>query len=214
MSTLKMCYTFRELQGLDGDPIDLEWKIFPGAKALDILDKIQADLQGKNITPEKFSDRIIFMSMFNDIELEGKDHEDSCAFASRKIKEYASNFNDGHWAFLGLAEESNWYQGYAADYGGKWDLRASQTVEKIENSGHPVFQGVGPLGRGILRRKIIETPSTSMGKMAVLTCCTGLFMPRTSSVTELRRSNPKQTRKCSQDVTRNSYKTGRSQVIS
>ena len=34
-----------------------------GAKALDILHKIQADLQGKNITPEKFSYRIIFMSM-------------------------------------------------------------------------------------------------------------------------------------------------------
>ena len=61
--------TFRELQGLDGDPIDFEWKIFPGAKALDILHKIQADLQGKNITPEKLSEQKIFMSRFNDIEL-------------------------------------------------------------------------------------------------------------------------------------------------
>ena len=65
VSTLEMCPTFRELQGLDGDPIDFEWKIFPGAKALDVLYKSQADLQGKNITPEKISDRIIFKSMFN-----------------------------------------------------------------------------------------------------------------------------------------------------
>ena len=36
VSTLKMCLTFRELQGLDGDPIDFEWIIIPGAKALDI----------------------------------------------------------------------------------------------------------------------------------------------------------------------------------
>ena len=71
-----------------------------------------------------FSDRIIFMSMFNDIELERKDNEDSCAPTSRKIKEYASKFNDGHWAFLGPGEESKWYQGYAAEYGGKTDLRA------------------------------------------------------------------------------------------
>ena len=69
--------TFRELQGLGGDPIDFEWTIFPGARALDILHKIQADLQGKSVTPEKFSDRIIFMTMFNDIELERKDNEDS-----------------------------------------------------------------------------------------------------------------------------------------
>ena len=79
VSTLKMCYTFRELQGLDGDPFDFEWKIFPGAKAFDILHKIQADFQAMNITPEKFSDRTIFMLMFNDIELEEKDNDDSCA---------------------------------------------------------------------------------------------------------------------------------------
>ena len=70
VSTLKMCHSFRELQGLDGEPIDFEWKIFPGATALDILHKIQADLLGKHITPENFSDRIIFMTMFNDIVLE------------------------------------------------------------------------------------------------------------------------------------------------
>ena len=64
-------------------------KISQEPKALDFLHKIQADLQGKNITPEKFSDRIIFMSLFNDIELERKDNEDSCALTSRKIKEYA-----------------------------------------------------------------------------------------------------------------------------
>ena len=64
VSTLKMCPTFRALQGLDGDPIDFEWTNFPGSKASDTFHKIQADLQGKNITPEKFSDRIIFMSMF------------------------------------------------------------------------------------------------------------------------------------------------------
>ena len=29
VSTLKMCHTFRDLQGLDGEPIDSEWKIFP-----------------------------------------------------------------------------------------------------------------------------------------------------------------------------------------
>ena len=40
VSTLKMRPTFRELQGLDGEPIDFEWKIFPGATALDLLHKI------------------------------------------------------------------------------------------------------------------------------------------------------------------------------
>ena len=138
MSTLKMYPTFRELQGLDGDSIDFEWKIVPRSQSIGYSpEKNQADPQGKHITPERFSDRIIFMSMFNDIGLERKDNEDSCALTSRKIKEYASNFNDAHWAFLGPGEESKWYQGYAAENGGKWDLRASQMVETFENSGHP-----------------------------------------------------------------------------
>ena len=62
-----MSQTFRELQGLDGEPIDFERKIFPGAKALDILHKIPAALQEKHVIPENFKGRIIFMSMFNDI---------------------------------------------------------------------------------------------------------------------------------------------------
>ena len=153
MSILEMYHTFRELQGIDGEPIDFEWKNFPGAAALDLLLNIQKDLEGKRITPENFTDRIIFMSMFNDIYLDKKGYEDTCNTTSRKIKEYASRFNDGHWAFLGHGEESKWYQGCAINCGGKLDLRASQMVEDFENSRHPVFQGISPLGRGILKRE-------------------------------------------------------------
>ena len=69
VSTLKMCHTFREVQGLDGEQIDFEWKISPGATALDLHHEIQADLQGKHVTPENFSDRKIFFPMFYDIVL-------------------------------------------------------------------------------------------------------------------------------------------------
>ena len=148
VSTLKMCRTFGELQGLDGEPIDFEWKIFPGATALDILHKIQADQQGKHIAPENFSDRIIFMSMFNDIELERKDNEDSCPLTSRKIKEYASNFNDGHWAFLGPGEKNKWYQGICSRI---WWQQGSSCVtnggrfREFRTSGIPGDKSAGPL---------------------------------------------------------------------
>ena len=132
VSTVKMRHTFRELQGLDGEPIDFEWKISPGATVLDFLSEIQADLQGKHVTPENFSARIVFMTMFNDIELEKKGNEDSCPITSGKIKDYASKFNDGHWAFLGRGEGSEWYQGFTTNHKVKWDLCASQMVEDFE----------------------------------------------------------------------------------
>ena len=36
---------------------------------------------------------------------------------------------------------------------GQWDLRASQMMEGFENTGHPLFKGVSPLGRGVLKKK-------------------------------------------------------------
>ena len=77
---------------------------FPGATALDFLLKIQRDLEGNRTTPQDFSGRIICMSMFNDIVLDKKGNEYSCNTTSREINEYASGFNDGHWAFLGPGE--------------------------------------------------------------------------------------------------------------
>ena len=53
---------------MDGEPIEFERNIFPGFSSLRILQKVQRDLEERNIEAEKFSDRIIFMSMFNDIE--------------------------------------------------------------------------------------------------------------------------------------------------
>ena len=51
-------------------------------------------------------------------------------------------------------------------------------VESFENSGHRVFQGES-WALGILKKRI-EKPFTSIENMAILTCCTGLFMPRST----------------------------------
>ena len=119
-------------------------------------------------------------------------------------------------------KESKWYQGCAAEYGGKWDLRASQMVENFENSGHPVFQTVSPLGRGILKKRNNRETIHFNGEYGTITLLyrnlcrePALYLRSSLKVvwTEFRRSKPKQTRNCSQDVSRHSHKTGRSQVI-
>ena len=50
--------------GIDGEPIVFEW-IFP---LLDIFQKTQKNLQDQNIEPQHFEERIIFVSMSNDID--------------------------------------------------------------------------------------------------------------------------------------------------
>ena len=46
---------------------------FPGFTSLEILQKIQNDLQERNIELEDFGDRTMFMSMFNDIDWTRRD---------------------------------------------------------------------------------------------------------------------------------------------
>ena len=41
--------SYRELCGMDGEPIDFEWNIFPRLISLQIIQKIPKDLQDQNI---------------------------------------------------------------------------------------------------------------------------------------------------------------------
>ena len=61
------------------------------------------DLQERNIEPEKFGDRIIFMSIFNDIEQTRKGNEENCI--SDKVKMYAKKFLQGHRTFFSPGDE-------------------------------------------------------------------------------------------------------------
>ena len=83
----------RELSGIDGEPSEFEWNIFPGLTSLKILQKIQDDLPDQNIEPEKFEDRIIFMSTFNDIDWTENGNSEKCVSNSDQVKDYAERFS-------------------------------------------------------------------------------------------------------------------------
>ena len=57
----------QEFNGIDGEPFEFEWYLFPGHTTVELLREIQMRKTTRGIKPEKFEDRIIFMSMYNDI---------------------------------------------------------------------------------------------------------------------------------------------------
>ena len=75
--------------------------MFPGFTSLQILQEIQNDLQKRNIELETFTDRIIFMSMFNDLDWTRKGNDEICVPHSEKVKTCAKKFSQEHWTFLG-----------------------------------------------------------------------------------------------------------------
>ena len=66
-----------------------EWKIFPGHTTLTQLQKVQNMMEKDNSQPESFKDRIIFMSMYNDICWSRKDKKESCKSNSPSVAKYA-----------------------------------------------------------------------------------------------------------------------------
>ena len=65
---------YRVLDRIDGEPMGFEWNIFPGFTTLQLSSKVQELLSRLSVEPEKFTGRIIFMSMFNDISWRSEDN--------------------------------------------------------------------------------------------------------------------------------------------
>ena len=94
VADFQLSASFEELLGIDGEPIEFEWNIFPGLTSLHILQRIQKHLGERNIELENFGGHIIFMSMFNDIEWTRKETK-RIVFRIQK-KMYAKRFSQGH----------------------------------------------------------------------------------------------------------------------
>ena len=57
----------RDLDRIDGRPMEFEWKNFPGFATLEILAEIQKMMAESKCEPVQNKGRISFMSMYNDI---------------------------------------------------------------------------------------------------------------------------------------------------
>ena len=79
---------------IDGKQTEFEWKIFPGFTTTGILEEIQKFLKSIQCEPEHFTDRIIFMFMFDEIMCGENDNTAEC-------HESVGRFHRGQWSFQG-----------------------------------------------------------------------------------------------------------------
>ena len=59
--------SYRDYDGIGGEPTEFEWNIFPGFTTLQLIDEVKILLNRLGETLENFTGRILLMSMFNDI---------------------------------------------------------------------------------------------------------------------------------------------------
>ena len=143
---------YSDFDDIKGEPAEFEWNIFPGFTTLQLCDKINDLLSSLGQTPEKFTGRILFMSMFNDISCEGKDNRQQCLRDADYVKTFAKRFGIGQWSFIGPGSEKKWYPSENNPQG-EWDRIAEDMLLEFAKSGHPIFRATTPLSRGKLKSK-------------------------------------------------------------
>ena len=144
--------SYRDYDGINGEPTEFEWNIFPGFTTLQLCGKINDLLSDLGQKPETFTGRIIFMSMFNDISCDRKGNKDECLANAGVVKVLARRFGVGQWSFIGPGSEKKWYSAENSPQGA-WDNIAEEMLLEFAESGHPTFRATTPLSRGILKSK-------------------------------------------------------------
>ena len=104
-------------------------------------------------TPETFTRRILFMSMFNDISCDKKDNEQECLANAKVVSILARKFGIGQWSFIGPGSEKKWYSMEENSPQGIWDHIAEKMLLKFAESGCPIFRATTPFSRGKLKSK-------------------------------------------------------------
>ena len=114
---------YRDYDGISKSPTEFEWNIFPGFTTLQLHGKVTDLLSRLGETPENFTGRILFMSMFNDISCGSKDNErgrtsygwEICC-GRRSIRETWETvttrlFRRGLWSILVFSRVEKWSSG-------------------------------------------------------------------------------------------------------
>ena len=86
---IKSSQNYRNFDRIDGEPMEFEWNIFPGFNTLQLNGKVTDLLSRLGETPENFTGRIIFMSMFNDISCGSRDNEKACESNAQLVSLFA-----------------------------------------------------------------------------------------------------------------------------
>ena len=145
--------SYRDYDGINGEPTEFEWNIFPGFTTLQLCGKVTDLLSKFGEAPETFTGRILFMSMFNDISCDGKGNEEEFVANAKVVSIFAKKFGIGQWSFIGPGSEKKWYSMEEKCPQGIWDHIADKMLLEFAESGCPIFRATTPLSRCNLKSK-------------------------------------------------------------
>ena len=144
--------SYRDYDAINGESTEFEWNIFPGFTTLQLCGKVNDLLSCMGETPETFTGRILFFSMFKDISCDGKGNKDECLANAGVVKVLARRFGVGQRSFIGPGSEKKCYSAGNSPQEA-WNNIAEEMLLEFAESGHPIFRATTPLSRGQLKEQ-------------------------------------------------------------
>ena len=169
--------SYRDYDAINGESTEFEWNIFPGFTTLQLCDKINDLLSDLQQTPETFTGRVLFMSMFK------KGNKEECVANARVVKVLAKKFGIGQWSFIGPGSEKK--SGILPRIVHKelGIILRKKCSWNSQESGHPTFRAKTPFPGVYSKAKDMEKCRyTSPHMISQLTQFFALFFPSISSV--------------------------------
>ena len=103
-----------------------------------------------------FTERIIFLSMFNDISCGSRDNEKECESDAQLVSLYAKSFGLGQRSFLGLGWEKKWYSFSEDSPSGEWDRLQSKWCWHLQKANTQSSDPRVHCPEECLRAKVVE----------------------------------------------------------
>ena len=126
---------------------------YRGFTTLQLCGEVTDVLSSLGETPETFTGRMLFLSMFNDISCDEKDKEEEFLANAKVVSIYARKVGIGQWSFIGPSSEKKWYSMEENSPQGIWDHIAEKMLVEFAESGCPIFRAATPLSRSKLKSK-------------------------------------------------------------
>ena len=128
---------------------------FPGFTTLQLYGKV-TDLLSSLGETETFTRRILFMSMFNDISCDKKDHGEECLANAKVVSIFANKLGIRQWSFVGPSSEKKWFSVVENSPQRIWDIIEEKILVEFADSGCPIFRVTTPLSSVISKAKGTE----------------------------------------------------------
>ena len=146
--------SYRDYDGINGEPTEFEWNIFPGFTTLQLCGKVNDLLSRLGRSTRNFHRKNSYLCQCSTtFPVTEKGNEEECLANAQVVSIFAKKFGRGQWSFIGPGSEKKWYSMEENSPQGIWDHIAEKMLVEFAESGCPIFRATTPLSRGKLKSK-------------------------------------------------------------